>query len=315
MALGPNMKRKTLIPTNIEELNRHQQADQVVSETVFNNENETVNQYTKESLPEITTEHSESEVIVDEGNFQIITNNTDEFIHYKAIESYVTETISNAEKESVISLATESLSETTPESKESLNVLEEMGIPVITNQFEETIQFEVTEPEVAKTFFDAEKEKNNLSSSESFQEITTEIKESLTSVQEKPTQETNVNSAVSNKAFTETNGEVLIEFKPSLRTKVNKINVYISGKLNIYNANFIKQNIMNHCSKYGTVEIIAKGVEELDLTFVQFGYYYTAFKNRNEQLATFDIEKPSVQILNLLDVNGYTDLLIRKKLA
>ncbi len=119
----------------------------------------------------------------------------------------------------------------------------------------------------------------------------------------------------SNSPTIEKNDDVFIEFKPSLRTKVNKINVIISGKLNIYNIDFVKTKILEKCETYSNVEILLKNIDDLDITFIQFSYYFMEDKKAQSHTVTFDIEKPSTQITSMLSLNNYSDLFIRKKLA
>lgn len=139
-----------------------------------------------------------------------------------------------------------------------------------------------------------------------------ELEEDNTSVKKI---ESETNPVASNNPTTEKNEEVSIEFKPSLRTKVNKINITIRGKLNIYNIHFVKTHVLEKCGSFANVEILLKNIEDLDITFIQFSYYFIEDKKYRNQIATFDIEKPSSQILSMLYLNNYTDLFIRKKLA
>lgn len=122
-------------------------------------------------------------------------------------------------------------------------------------------------------------------------------------------------SVISNSSTIESKDETTIEFKPSLRTKINKINVIINGKLTIYNIDFIKSKIIEKCATYSNVEIQLKNIEDIDITFIQFCYFYIEEKKAQSHIVIFDFEKPSNQILSMLNLNNYTDLFTRKKLA
>jgi hypothetical protein len=111
----------------------------------------------------------------------------------------------------------------------------------------------------------------------------------------------------------ESNGEVTIEFKPSLRTKVNKITASISGKLTIYNIGFINDNLSARCANYQTVGIVLKDIKSIDLTMIQFFHYYTNIKKATEHHVTFDFEKPDATMLKTLDVCNYLSLLHKTK--
>ena len=235
MALGHNMKRKTLIPTSIEELKQH--------ELVSNNENNIV---IDDVIEENNTTHA---ILVDTQLNTELSKAVDEVAFVKELPQSQLGAIDNSKQEEQI---------ITSDKANTLGI----DKPLEAEQ--------VQEQKIAK---------------------------------------------LGSKAFTETHQDVIIEFKPSLRTKVNKINVVISGKLNIYNTPFIVSKFKEHCASFDTVEVVAKDATDIDLTFVQFVYYYSQHKAQSSQLVTFDVEKPSSQLLNILHANNYTDLLIRKKLS
>jgi len=100
---------------------------------------------------------------------------------------------------------------------------------------------------------------------------------------------------------------------PSKRTKVRKIRVELSGKLDITNISKINNRIKPLFSDYDLVDFIIKETKHLDLTLIQMLYNYKHFYNDGaNKIINIKSELPN-NLSQLMRTNNLLDFVSQEK--
>ena len=100
--------------------------------------------------------------------------------------------------------------------------------------------------------------------------------------------------------------------EPSRRKSVKKAKVFIEGKLNIYNSEYLVTGLKEILGGFEMVDFRLRDVQEIDLSAIQIFYYFDRFYTQEGKKITFQMEDISAELRTLLIKTKYGKILFKK---
>lgn len=110
----------------------------------------------------------------------------------------------------------------------------------------------------------------------------------------------------------ESDNGVCIIVEPSRRKKVKKAKVFIEGKLDVSNAQFISDKIKEVITNFNIIDFKLRKVESFDLSSVQIFHYYREIYRAEEKAISFQIEDLPITLKSILVKTKYNKILFKK---
>lgn len=118
-----------------------------------------------------------------------------------------------------------------------------------------------------------------------------------------------------NTATEEFNEGLKFIVEPSRRKSVKKAKIFIEGKLEVNNAEFLTEKIKEVITSYNIIDFKLRNIEDLDLSSIQILYYFTNVYNKGKKTIIFHIEDLPIALKTLLVKTKYNKILFKKPLT
>jgi len=107
-------------------------------------------------------------------------------------------------------------------------------------------------------------------------------------------------------------GEVVFTVEPSKRKSVKKARVSLAGKLNLYNAVFIRDKVVDLVQQYDILDFKLEAVTEIDISAIQIMYYFKTMTHLPEKSISFQAIDLPAELGKMIYKCKYNKVLFRK---